>query len=437
MIAGQTTWGCITMKRREFLAAMGAGAAAGCIRQSAYRTRGTRPNILFAIADDQAWPHTGAMGDPVVQTPTFDRLAREGGLFTHAFCSSPSCTPSRGAVLTGQDFWRLEQGASLWSSLPARFAVYPELLAGAGYHVGHTRKGWGPGRLEESGRRVNPAGQRYKNFAEFLAAKPGDAPFCFWFGSTDPHRPYAKGSGIESGKDPAAVQVPPFLPDAPGVRSDILDYFVEVERYDREVGELIQLLEERGELDNTLVVMTSDNGMPFPRAKANLYDYGVRMPLAIRWGAEMPGGRVVDDFVSFTDFAPTFLDVAGVKAPGDMTGRSLLNVLVSRREGLVDFRRDRAHFGRERHTNLREGGVSYPARGIRSVDYLYIRNFEPDRWPAGDPPVYGDIDGSSPTKTYLVEHAEDDGVAELFRLATAKRPAEELYRVKDDPGQMR
>src|SRR5207244_704104 len=146
-------------------------------------------------ADDWSWPHAGIYGDKVVHTPTFDKFAAEGALFTHAFCVSPSCTPSRAAILTGQTIHRLEEGGNLWGILPQKFDVYPDLLEKAGYHVGFMGKGWGPGSLEGSGRNRNPAGPRFKTFAEFLKSVPKDKPFCFWYGSTDPHRPYEKGSG--------------------------------------------------------------------------------------------------------------------------------------------------------------------------------------------------------------------------------------------------
>ena len=107
----------------------------------------TRPNILFCISDDQSYAHTGANGDPVVQTPAFDRIAREGLRFTHAFCDAPTCGPSRSAILTGQHIWRLEEAGNIHSTLPAKFATYTELLAKAGYAVGYTGKGWSPGRL--------------------------------------------------------------------------------------------------------------------------------------------------------------------------------------------------------------------------------------------------------------------------------------------------
>jgi len=347
------------------------------------------PNILFCLADDWGWPHAGAYGDKVVQTPTFDRVAREGVLFRNAFVAAPSCTASRGAILTGQDIWRLEEGGNLWSFLRPKFVCYPDLLAQAGYNVGLTRKGWGPGTLDGTDRPHNPAGPNFRDFRTFhQQLRPGQ-PFCFWFGSQDPHRPYDLDSGVKSGMNADAVQVPPCLPNTPVVRRDICDYYFEVQRFDREVGEMLKLLEDAGQLENTIVVMSGDNGMPFPRCKANLYDGGTRVPLAIRWPARVRGGRVVDDFASLADLAPTFLEAAGLKPLPAMTARSLMNVLTSTAAGQVDPQRDKVFTARERHAQCRAGDLSYPCRAVRTADYLYIRNFRPNLWPAGDPDYTG------------------------------------------------
>ncbi|MCE2557549.1 MAG: sulfatase-like hydrolase/transferase, partial [Acidobacteria bacterium] len=187
------------------------------------------PNILLCISDDQSWLHTGAGGDPIVRTPGFDRVAEEGVRFPHAFCDAPTCGPSRSALVTGQPIWRLEEAGNIHSTLPAKFATYTELLEQVGYAIGHTLKGWGPGRLPPGGRTRNPAGDKFDSFEAFLQTRGEDQPFCFWLGSYDPHRPYTAGSGQESGKDPAQVEVPAHLPDHPIVRDDILDYYVEVE----------------------------------------------------------------------------------------------------------------------------------------------------------------------------------------------------------------
>jgi len=432
------------MERRDFLKTVGAAAVGGsAFAASGAKAADNRPNILFALADDWSWPHASIACDTVVRTPTFDRVAREGVLFPNAFVSSPSCTPSRGAILTGQWHWRLEEGASLWSTLQTKFEVYPDLLEEAGYHVGFMRKGWGPGNFKVSGRARNPAGPDFRDFERFIQARPAGRPFCFWFGSHDPHRPYKWQSGIESGMRLEDVTVPPCLPDCEEIRTDICDYYWEVQRFDREVGEMLKLLEENGELDNTLVVISGDNGMPFPRCKSNLYDLGTNVPLAVRCGSEVKGGRVVDDFVSLTDLAPTFLEAAGMKPAAAMTGRSLVDVLTSGKTGRVDPKRDRVFTGKERHTLCQQDSTAgYPMRAIRTHDFLYIHNFKPDRWPAGhpsdgriDPRGYGDIDASR-TKVYMLDHRDDPAVGRLFALAFGKRPAEELYDLRRDPGQL-
>jgi arylsulfatase A-like enzyme len=391
----------------------------------------------LALADDWAWPHAGVYGDRVVRTPTFDRVAKEGMLFSHVFCVSPSCTPSRAALLTGQTIHRLEESGNLWSRLRKEYDCYPDLLEAAGYRVGLSGKGWGPGTLEGTGRTRNPAGPSFRSLAEFLPTVPADRPFCFWLGHRDPHRPYEKGSGVQAGLDPRAVTVPPDLPDTPEVRSDICDYYAAVERYDRDVGAALELLAKQGRLENTLVVMTGDNGWPFPRGKANLYDAGTRQPLAVRWPAKVKAGRRSDAYLSFQDFAPTFLEAAGLKRPASLTGRSFLDLLL----GESTVLRDRVFLERERHANVREGDVGYPCRAIRTEKFLYIRNLHPERWPAGDPVLwkavgpFGDIDGG-PSKDLLLERRSDPMIARFFELACGKRPAEELYDVARDPHEL-
>jgi N-sulfoglucosamine sulfohydrolase len=412
-------------------AATGPAAAAG-------------PNILFCIADDWGWPDASAYGAKAVATPGFDRVAREGVLFDHAFVTAPSCTPSRNSILTGQFHWRLGAGANLWSSLPLEHPVYPLLLEDAGYHVGHWRKAWGPGRWQALGRTRHPAGLPVKRgFREFLAGRPAGSPFCFWLGSDDPHRPYRPGSGAEAGIDPARVCVPADLPDCEVVRGDLADYLFEVRRFDRDVAAALAVLDEIGEAANTIVVITGDHGMPFPRHKCHLYDSGTRVPLAIRWPAVVKPGRRVSDFVSLADLAPTFLAAAGLPVPEVMTGKSLLPVLAADGSGRIDPARDHVLTGRERHTPAQEapqvGG--YPMRAIRTDHHLYIRNEEPGRWPSGCPTGstkgwdYADCD-DSPTKRLLVDRRDDPAIRPFFELAFAKRPAEELYDLRADPGQL-
>jgi uncharacterized sulfatase len=453
------------MDRRRFLQSAIAAPAALSVLQSCGFAGDSRPNILFVITDDQSHPHASACGCKFLSTPGFDSIASRGVLFRNAFVSSPSCCPSRGSMLSGLDFFLLKEASmnhTVWPS--EKIPLYTDMLEEYGYHVGFTGKGWGPGNWQVSGRRVSPAGKEYnqhqteppgkslspvdytRNFEAFLDDRASDEPFCFWLGLVEPHREFDQGIGARHGKSPDAVEVPGFLPDIPEVRGDIADYAFEIEYADRHLQQILALLEARGELRNTLIIATSDNGMAFPRAKGNLYDYGAHVPLAIRWDARIPGGRVLDDFVNLRDVAPTILEAAGLRVPGAMTGESLLYVLDTRQSGQVDPKRSFVVYGIERHfPGSRPAGAGYPSRAIRTAEYLYIRNFTPDRNPVGDHPGasypdhepvggYGDTDGS-PSKTALFEKRNSYPL--LFDAAFAKRPEEELYLVNDDPFQLK
>lgn len=406
-----------------------------------------RPNVLFCIADDWGWPHAGAYGDPVVATPSFDRIAAEGVLFERAFVASPSCTPSRNAILTGQHPWRLADGACLHSTLDRAHPVFPLLFEDAGYHVGRWRKSWGPGRLGPGGwAEQHPAGREYRGgLAAFLDARPDGAPFCFWLGASDPHRGYRAGSGAESGMDLGAVHVPPFFPDEERVRSDIADYYFEVQRFDRDVGAALALLEERGELEDTIVVVTGDHGMPFPRCKSNLYDWGTRVPLAIRWGAGVRGGVRDAGLASLVDVAPTLLELAGLEVPEVMTGRSLAGRLLPDHDEGPSNAREHVILGKERHVPSQPlpAMVGYPCRAIRTDRWLLVRNFAPERWPNGIADAelapmgwaYSDCD-DGPTKAAILDLADEEEGARFFAWSFGKRPAVELYDVRSDPYQL-
>jgi len=401
-----------------------------------------RPNILFAFADDWG-THAGAYGTKGIETPNFDRIAEEGVLFENAYAPSPLCTPSRSAVLTGQHIWRLGPGANLRSTLPAELPVYPRLLESqADYFVGHTGKPWAPGRIKPGGRKKRPAGPGFNSFDQFLKRRPDDQPFCFWFGAKDAHRPYSAALRKKMGIDPSEVEVPAELPDSETVRKDIADYYAEVQRFDRRVGRLIDRLRKAGELGNTIVVVSGDHGWPFPRGKSNLYDAGTHVPLAIRWPQGAHGGRTVRDFVSLIDLAPTFLEAAGLEPPEQMNGRTLMRILRSKREGRVTAHRSHVITAEERHHNVaRPGGTGYPCRAIRTEHFLYIRNYKPDRWPAGSPyvrrgPHIFAEQSTSSTLNWMMAHANEKGLRRLFRLSFGKRPAHELYDLRKDPGQV-
>ena len=410
-----------------------------------------RPNILLAISDDQSWPHTGAYGCQLVDTPAFDEIAKRGVLFSHAFCAASQCSISRATLLTGRYPWQLQEAGIQASLFPANLAVYTDLLAEVGYHVGYTGKPWGPGNWQAGGRSSNPSGKPYNsrrlkpptaqistidyaaNFADFLEDRPAGTPFCFWYGCHEPHRNYEEGSGRRSGKQLHDVEVPPFFPDHEIVRSDLLDYFLEIEWFDQHLGKILRQLEEADELDNTLVIVTSDNGMPFPRTKATLFEDGIRLPLAIQWPTRFTGNRVVDELVSFVDIAPTILAAAGLDRHPEMTGRSLMPRLVTNDGTSRQPHRKFVLLGKERHNHARADNVGYPVRGIRTRDFLYLRNLKPDRWPMGDPPGYFcHTKMLNPTKFFILDH-KDDSTALYYEITYAKRPPEELYDVRNDP----
>ncbi len=405
----------------------------------------------------------GAYGTEWVRTPHFDRVAREGVLFRNAYTPDAKCAPSRAAILTGRHPWLLEDAANHMGYFPAKFKSYPEALAEHGYFVGMTAKGWSPGIANDihgnprqlagtpfNERTADPPTSKISstdyaaNFADFLNAKPPDQPWAFWYGSREPHRAYEFRSGVEAGgKSLSDIdEVYPFWPDEDTVRHDMLDYALEIEHFDRHLGRMLAELAGRGELANTLVVVTSDNGMPFPRAKAQEYEFSNHMPLAIMWGDGIRRpGRVVDDLVSFVDFAPTFLAAAGVAWDGagmqPATGRSLVDLLRSDRSGQVDPARDHALVGKERHDVGRPHDAGYPIRGIVHGNFLYLRNFEPDRWPAGNPETGYLAVAGSPTKTRILELRRHGGEDRYWQLSFGKRGAEELYDLARDPSCMR
>ena len=426
----------------------------------------TPPNILIAISDDQSYPYASAYGSTSTHTPHFDRVAQMGVLFNNAFVASPGCSPSRASLLTGRYPWELEHAGTHASYFPQDYLVFPDLLEAAGYAVGFTGKGWGPGSWQQSGRSRNPAGPEYNevsipdsppginakdyasNFRSFLSERQKGQPFYFWYGAHEPHRVFKDGIGRENGKELFHAEVPSFLPDAPEIRSDILDYAYEIEHFDDHLGQMLALLEETGELENTLIIVTSDNGMAFPRAKANAYEYGIHVPLAISWPKGFKGHRYSNDLISHVDLAPTILDATGIKhpAPASLSGSSMIPLLTSEKNGHIEPERRSVYSARERHSSSRYNSLSYPQRAIRTQDYLYIFNFKPERWPAGAPQKYQD-DGSlgpmhngyhdidaAPSLSYLIEYRNAPSVRRYFHLSVDLRPQEELYAIQNDPG---
>lgn len=430
---------------------------------SRFKPEQQRPNILFAIADDQSFPYASAYGTKGISTPAFDKVASRGVLFTNAFAAAPQCSPSRAAILSGKNIWQLEEAGTHASYFP-KIPVFTDILETSGYQLGYTGKAWGPGNWEKTGWERNPVGPAFNthqmeavpasgiksndyfsNFKTFLAQKPDDQPFFFWYGGHEPHRDYEYGSGVRHGRSIESVEVPQFLPDNEVVRNDVNDYILEIEWFDKHLGKMLALLEEKGQLENTIVVVTADNGMPFPYAKANLQEYGTHVPLAICWPDKISPNQVVDELVSLIDLAPTFLDLTALEQLPESTGRSMLALLFSQGEYK---NRQYVFTGRERHTHARPDNLGYPVRAIHSQDFLYVRNMSPELWPAGDPvadslqdaslngdykplwPGFHDVD-DSPSKMLLMD--QKMAYSTYYSLAYEKRPDEQLYHIAKDP----
>ena len=416
-----------------------------------------KPNILFIITDDQSWEHAGCYGDKALRTPSIDRLANEGVRFENAYCAAPSCSPSRAGIFTGQDAFRLEEGGILTGILWEKFIVFPELLGDNGYHIGATGKRYWPRTQNVEGAIDEPIAKIYDrqrhdstpdfisnndysaNFEEFLDDNSEGKPFFFWVGTGEPHRKYEIDRGIRTGIDTSEIRIPAFFPDVPEAKLDMADYMAEIEWVDNAVREMIDILVSKDLLDNTLIIYTSDNGMPFPRAKATLYDHGVRMPLIMRWGNEIKKGRVVTDPVSLTDMAPTFLELAGVEIPEEMTGRSITNMLFSSESGDIDPDRDFVVTTFEKHTLCRPDSMGFPRRAIHTEEWTYIINYQPDLYPMGNADLFipnwdvlGDTDPGR-LKEYFKQNMDNQDFRNYWDLAFGKVPSEQLFNKKNDP----
>lgn len=418
-----------------------------------------RPNVLFCLADDVSYPYWGAYGCSWVRTPNTDRVAREGMLFMNAYTCNAKSGPSRSCILTGRNTWQLEEACNHFAFWPQKFKTFAEVLSENGYVVAKTGKGWLPGNQgRKNGKKrelVGPSWDRIKlspvtseisnidyaaNFSDFIDTRDKTKPFFFWYGSFEPHRLYEYGSGVAKGnyRLEDIDRIPGYWPDVPETRHDMLDFAFELQHFDNHLGRMLEKLEIEGLLENTIVVVTADNGMPFPRVKGQAYHASNHIPMAVWWpqGMKKKGVRN-NDFVNFIDLAPTFLEVAGIDGEAcgmqPIQGKSLLPIFTSGKRK-AERARDCVLIGKERHDIGRPDDKGYPIRGIVTKEYLYIYNFETERWPAGNPETgYLNCDGGA-VKTYLIAHKNTDEKGRtLWQLNFGKRPADELYDLRRDP----
>lgn len=440
------------MKTNVFFMTLAVGVSCGATALAKSDSQ-KAPNILFCIADDAG--HMGAYGTPWLDTPAFDRIAGEGILFNNAFTCNAKSAPSRAAIITGRNSWQLEEACNHWAKFPLKFKSYVEALKDNGYSVGCTGKGWGPGVAKDAnGINRELTGKPYNakklvpptkqianvdyaaNFKAFMDERDKSKPFCFWYGAWEPHRGYEFESSKRFGKKTSDIDyVPKYWPDNETVRRDMLDYAVEIEHYDKHLGMILKILEDMGELDNTIIIATADHNMPFPRRKGQAYYHSNKIPMAMMWknGLADPG-RKVNECISVIDIAPTLLELAGIslKESGmqPMTGRSFVDIVKNECEGID---RNYVMIGKERHDVGRPDDQGYPIRGLIRGDFLYVKNYEISRWPAGNPETgYMNVDGS-PTKTEVLKARKNPETKFYWDLSFGKRKAEELYNIRKDP----
>lgn len=334
-----------------------------------------RPNFVVFIADDMAWDDCGAYGNPSVRTPNIDRLASGGIRFTRAYLTCSSCSPSRCSILTGLYPHNTEAG-ELHLPLPSEKTLLTTPLRQAGYWTAAVGK-WHLGEAVadqvdyRQGSRPEAMGQAW---VTALRDRPKDKPFFLWAAHSDPHRAYKPGA-VHPPHAPESVKVPAFLPDTPIVRQDLALYYDEVSRFDQHVGEALQVLKEQDALDNTFVVVMSDNGRPFPHCKTRVTVPGVRTPFVINWPAEILNGSVAESVVSSVDLAPTILELAGLKPLDSMQGTSFA------KQALGEASKQRLYAFSEHNWH------DYRAfeRSVNSANYCYVRNWLP--MTPGTPPA--------------------------------------------------
>lgn len=381
-----------------------------------------RPNIVLFIADD-AGMDFGCYGNEFIKTPNIDQLAKEGLICSNAFLTTPQCSPSRTSMLSGQ-FAHTIGSEDLHHPMNEGTKLLPHYLKEEGYYTGLLmKKHLGDVNGNEGTRQFDHIGEGRDDkaqelFREFLD-KTDNRPFFAWVAFYDPHRPYGDKNGAEKVHNHDSVVVPPYLINSVETRKDIALYYDEINRMDTNIGAMLKELEKRNLRDNTLVVFLSDNGMPFPRCKGTLYDYGIKTPLIFHWKNKVMQNVNYDELVSTIDLAPTILEIAGIRKPKEMYGESLSEIFS-----------DQSVKGREYVFSERNWhDTDAHMRSVRSDKYKFIVNGYPELLY----PIIGDYYGAGSWVDLL--NAADKNMLNKFQnlLFEFPRFKVELYDLENDP----
>ena len=315
----------------------------------AFAQTAPRPNVLLVLSDDHSAAHVGAYGNADIKTPNLDAFAKDAMLFKRAYVAAPQCVPSRAALMTGRSPVAIQM-TRFSAPLDEEYKTWLELLRASGYFTGVAGRSFhldGSGNQPEETKVVfdqhnlrtferrldyvrTAGGQTHisaiTQYRDFLDLVPRDKPFALQLCFSDPHRVYDKNA-IPEPHDPNRIKLPAHYPDTPGVRADFANYYDEISRFDGNFGQVLDELKKRGLADNTLVVFMGDNGAAQFRGKGTLYEYGLNVPLLVRWPGKVKAGSLTTELISGEDLAPTFLEACGQKPLKEMTGRSFLKLL--------------------------------------------------------------------------------------------------------------
>ncbi len=384
------------------------------------------PNIILFIGDDVGWNDLGCYGNKAVVTPNIDRIAQDGIRFTNAYLTASSCSPSRTSIISGR-YPHNTGSAELHTPLPAEVAIFPELMKKAGYYTAQAGK-WHMGdaakrgfdTIHDNGKENGDGGEEM--WLSTLRERPRERPFFMWFAAIDAHRPW--GTNDFSGKnDPNAITPPPFLAQSDTTRQDLAWYYDEITRFDDYIGQVEVELKAQGVLDNTLIMIMSDNGRPFPRSKTRVYDSGMKTPFIVKWNDGLPRkGVVSSSLISVIDIAPTLLELSGVEILPGFQGKSFARVLKNPES---EFRN---------YVFSEHNWHDYEAleRMARTKEYLYVLNLRPN---LSNP---GPADSNSSPSFQDLKAIRDAGqlTAAQADVFMVPRPAEELYDCTKDPLQL-
>ncbi len=406
-----------------------------------------KPNILLILSDDHSAPFLECYGNQDIKTPNIDRLAREGIMFKRAYTAAPQSVPSRACILTGRNVLDVQM-LRFSAPLDKNIITFPELLGKEGYYTGICGRSY---HLDGSGSLPTETAETFKAFGmrtfagrvdylktgndnavlsqvtEFLNQNNGNKPFFLWANYSDPHRIY---NAKDYEPDPQSIHVPDLMPDTKLLREDLAGYLGEIQRLDHNIGILLNELEKRNLLDNTLILFMGDNGGALLRGKGTLYDLGIHVPLLVRWPGKIKPGKMSDILISGEDIAPTLLDAAGLKPDEKMTGKSFLQTLTGEEKDIREY----VFAVRGAHgSSLPLNSAAFDlSRVVFNKNYKLIYN------PLFQLPYYPvDFSGNEFWKE-LIRLNNDKKLAKKFDgtvIFTPQRPMFELFDLEKDPGE--